>query len=153
MKGLRMGRIMELHQTLPLRASPILPPRDANQGYGRKKRRSPESSPDAVRRWRQEPQGNPGYSTLLTSLLRPESQVATGSAVNVLLERAVSMRRHGRGGILLVVPPSSDPERVYPSTNHLFGGTRVLRSCRSDRQRSRGQAKPRMGRRPGPRHR
>jgi hypothetical protein len=51
---------------------------------------------------------NPGYSTLLTSLLRSESQVATGSAVNVLLELAVSMRRHGRGGMLLVVPPGSD---------------------------------------------
>jgi hypothetical protein len=51
---------------------------------------------------------NPGYSTLLTSLLRLESQVATGSTVNVLLELAVSMRKHGRGGMLLVVPPGSD---------------------------------------------
>jgi len=51
---------------------------------------------------------NPGYSTLLTSLLRLESQVAAGSAVNVLLELAVSMRRHGRGGMLLVVPSGSD---------------------------------------------
>ena len=51
---------------------------------------------------------NPGYSTLLTSLLHSESQVSTGSAVNVLLELAVSMRRHGRGGMLLVVPPGSD---------------------------------------------
>jgi hypothetical protein len=51
---------------------------------------------------------NPGYSTLLTSLLRLESQVATSSVVNVLLELAVSMRKHGRGGMLLVVPPGSD---------------------------------------------
>jgi hypothetical protein len=51
---------------------------------------------------------NPGYSILLTSLLRFESQVATGSVVNVLLELAVSMRRHGRGGMLLVVPPGSN---------------------------------------------
>lgn len=51
---------------------------------------------------------NPGYSSLLTSLLRLESRVATGSVVNVLLELAVSMRRHGRGGVLLVVPPGSD---------------------------------------------
>jgi hypothetical protein len=51
---------------------------------------------------------NPGYSTLLTSLLRLESPAATGSVVNVLLELAVSMRRHGRGGMLLVVPSGSD---------------------------------------------
>jgi hypothetical protein len=51
---------------------------------------------------------NPDYSTLLTSLLRLDSQVATGSVVNVLLELAVSMRRHGRGGLLLVVPSGSN---------------------------------------------
>src|SRR5450755_980980 len=36
------------------------------------------------------------------SLLRLESQFATGSAVNVLLQLAVSIRAHGRGGMLLV---------------------------------------------------
>ena len=51
---------------------------------------------------------DPGYSTLLTSLLRIKSPVATGSAINVLLELAVSMRKHGRGGLLLVVPSGSD---------------------------------------------
>lgn len=51
---------------------------------------------------------SPAYPTLLTSLLRSESQFATGSAVNVLLEFAVSIRRHGRGGMLLVVPTDSD---------------------------------------------
>jgi hypothetical protein len=50
----------------------------------------------------------PTYPTLLTSLLRLESQFATGSAVNVLLELAVSIRMHGRGGTLLVVPAGSD---------------------------------------------
>jgi hypothetical protein len=48
------------------------------------------------------------YPTLLTSLLRLESQFATGSEVNVLLQLAVSMRAHGRGGMLLVVPAGSD---------------------------------------------
>ncbi len=48
------------------------------------------------------------YPTLLASLLRLESQFATGSAVNVLLELAVSIRMHGRGGTLLVVPAGSD---------------------------------------------
>ena len=46
--------------------------------------------------------------TLLTSLLRLDSQLATGSAVNVLLQLAVSIRTHGRGGMLLVVPTASD---------------------------------------------
>jgi uncharacterized membrane protein len=50
----------------------------------------------------------PAYPTLLASLLRLESQFATGSAVNVLLQLAVSIRTHGRGGTLLVVPAGSD---------------------------------------------
>jgi hypothetical protein len=50
----------------------------------------------------------PAYPTLLSSLLRFESQFAAGSAVNVLLELAVSIRAHGRGGTLLVVPAGSD---------------------------------------------
>jgi hypothetical protein len=51
---------------------------------------------------------SPAYPTLLASLLRLETQVATGSEVNVLLQLAVSIRAHGRGGSLLVVPADSD---------------------------------------------
>jgi hypothetical protein len=51
---------------------------------------------------------SPSYPTLLTSLLRLESQFVTDSAVNVLLQLAVSIRTHGRGGTLLVVPAGSD---------------------------------------------
>jgi hypothetical protein len=51
---------------------------------------------------------SPAYPTLLNSLLRLESQFATRSAVNVLLQLAVSIRMHGRGGLLLVVPTGSD---------------------------------------------
>ncbi len=51
---------------------------------------------------------SPAYPNLLTSLFRLESQFATGSEVNVLLQLAVSMRTHGRGGMLLVVPVGSD---------------------------------------------
>ena len=53
-----------------------------------------------------EPQAeiNPAYPTLLASLLRLESPFAAGSTVNVLLQLAVSIRSHGRGGMLLVVP-------------------------------------------------
>lgn len=50
----------------------------------------------------------PAYPTPLASLLRLESQFGAGSAVNVLLQLAVSMRAHGRGGTLLVVPAGSD---------------------------------------------
>jgi hypothetical protein len=50
---------------------------------------------------------SPAYPGLLASLLRLESQLATGSAVNVLLQLAVSIRSHGRGGSLLVVPAGS----------------------------------------------
>ena len=37
-----------------------------------------------------------------------ESQFVKGSEINVLLQLAVSMRTHGRGGMLLVVPAGSD---------------------------------------------
>jgi hypothetical protein len=43
----------------------------------------------------------PDCPGLLTSLMGFETQ---GSALNVLVQLAVSMRRHGRGGTLLVVP-------------------------------------------------
>lgn len=49
----------------------------------------------------------PAHPTLLPALLRLDSQFATGSEVNVLLQLAVSMRTHGRGGLLLVVPAGS----------------------------------------------
>lgn len=41
------------------------------------------------------------------ALLRLESQFAAGATVNVVLQLAVSMRAHGRGGTLLVVPAAS----------------------------------------------
>jgi hypothetical protein len=43
-----------------------------------------------------------------TALVPLESQLVKGSEVNVLLQLAVSMRTHGRGGMLLVVPAGSD---------------------------------------------
>jgi len=45
---------------------------------------------------------------LLASLLRPESQLISGSTVNLLLQLAVSIRAHGRGGMLLVVAVGSE---------------------------------------------
>ena len=46
----------------------------------------------------------PDCPALLTSLLGLESQFASPDSVNVLIQLAVSIRAHGRGGSLLVVP-------------------------------------------------
>jgi hypothetical protein len=54
----------------------------------------------------------PDCPPLLTSLLgfdSPASWTADLDAVNVLVQLAVSMRAHGRGGLLLLVPPGDDP--------------------------------------------
>lgn len=51
---------------------------------------------------------SPAYPAALTSLLRPESRSAADSTVDIPLQLAVSMRAHGRGGMLLVVPAGSD---------------------------------------------
>jgi hypothetical protein len=53
----------------------------------------------------------PDCPALLTSLLRLESRFGTTSEVNVLIQLAVSMREHGRGGTLLVVPPATSQWR------------------------------------------
>jgi len=53
----------------------------------------------------------PDCPPLLTSLLgfdSPASWTVGLDAVNVLVQLAVSMRAHGRGGLLLIVPPGSD---------------------------------------------
>jgi hypothetical protein len=49
----------------------------------------------------------PDCPDLLTSLLGFDTQYASGESVNVLIQLAVSMRAHGRGGLLLVVPSGS----------------------------------------------
>jgi hypothetical protein len=56
---------------------------------------------------------------LLTSLLDFGSQASTADSVNVLVQLAVSMRAHGRGGSLLVVAQGSDDWReaiLQPAT-------------------------------------
>ena len=53
----------------------------------------------------------PDCPPLLTSLLgfdSPASWIADSDTVNVLVQLAVSMRAHGRGGLLLVVPAGAD---------------------------------------------
>jgi len=50
----------------------------------------------------------PDCPELLTSLLGFDSPVSWVESVNLLVQLAVSMRSHGRGGLLLVVPDGSD---------------------------------------------
>jgi hypothetical protein len=59
----------------------------------------------------------PDCPDLVTSLLGFDSPASWIDSVNVLVQLAVSMRSHGRGGSLLIVPPSSDAWResiVHP---------------------------------------
>jgi hypothetical protein len=53
----------------------------------------------------------PDCPALLTALLGSESPAAWVHSVNVLVQLAVSMRAHGRGGSLLVVPALGDAWR------------------------------------------
>jgi hypothetical protein len=53
----------------------------------------------------------PDCPALLTSLLGFASPVSWVDSVNVLVQLAVSMRAHGRGGLLLVVPSGTDAWR------------------------------------------
>jgi hypothetical protein len=54
----------------------------------------------------------PECPDLLTSLLGFDSPATWAGSVNVLVQLAVSMRAHGRGGALLVVPAGSDTWRA-----------------------------------------
>ena len=49
----------------------------------------------------------PDCPALLTSLLGFDAPGSSDDSVNVLIQLAVSMRAHGRGGSLLLVPPSN----------------------------------------------
>jgi hypothetical protein len=49
----------------------------------------------------------PDCPSLLTSLLGFDSPASWAGSMNVMVQLAVSMRAHGRGGLMLVVPPAS----------------------------------------------
>jgi hypothetical protein len=53
----------------------------------------------------------PDCPSLLTSLLAFDSPSTWAASINVLVQLAVSMRAHGRGGVLLVVPEGTDDWR------------------------------------------
>ncbi|MBV8818766.1 MAG: hypothetical protein JO022_10455, partial [Acidobacteriaceae bacterium] len=54
---------------------------------------------------------SPDCPDLLTSLLGFDTHQTPGESVSVLIQLAVSMRAHGRGGLLLVVPAQSEEWR------------------------------------------
>ena len=59
----------------------------------------------------------PDCPDLVTSLLGFDSPASWVDSVNVLVQLAVAMRRHGRGGLLLIVPSGGDAWResiVHP---------------------------------------
>jgi hypothetical protein len=63
----------------------------------------------------------PDCPDLLTSLLGFDSQRAAADSLSVLIQLAVSMRAHGRGGSLLVVPAGSEEWRESMAQPVLYG--------------------------------
>jgi hypothetical protein len=63
---------------------------------------------DSVKVIDEHAQSLPDCPSLLTSLLAFDSPSTWAASVNVLVQLAVSMRAHGRGGVLLVVPDGTD---------------------------------------------
>ena len=96
----------------------------------------------------------PDCPPLLTSLLGFEAPASWAQSVNVLVQLAVSMRAHRRGGALLVVPAGTDTWResiVQPiSYAHLADVRRAgradarhaTRTAASGRRRWPGRSKP-----------
>jgi hypothetical protein len=66
---------------------------------------------DLIKLVDQHASNQPDCPALLTSLLGFESPTSWAHSVNVLVQLAVSMRAHGHGGILLVVPTGSESWR------------------------------------------
>jgi len=61
----------------------------------------------------------PDCPDLLTNMMGLTSSASWNTSINVLVQMAASMRAHGRGGTLLVVPPNSDEWKksiVHPIT-------------------------------------
>jgi len=88
----------------------------------------------------------PDCPTLLSSLLGFYAPRASVEDVNVLVELAVSMRTHGRGGSLLVVPAGSDSWRasilrpiMYPVVPPFTELAELMREEAGERQQRRWQ--------------
>jgi hypothetical protein len=88
----------------------------------------------------------PDCPDLLTSLLGFDSPASWAASVNVLVQLAVSMRAHGRGGALLVVPADAESWResiVHPMSYSVWPPFSVLvdlmRETEDQRRRHRWQ--------------
>jgi hypothetical protein len=66
---------------------------------------------DLIKVVREDGLGVPNHTSRLSSLLGFDSTESWVSSVNVLVQLAVSMRAHGHGGSLLVVPSATDAWR------------------------------------------
>jgi len=66
---------------------------------------------DQIRVVDEQASGRPDCPALLTSLLGFDSPAAWVQSVNTMVQLAVSMREHGRGGSLLVVPAEAEAWR------------------------------------------
>lgn len=73
----------------------------------------------------------PDCPTLLSSLLGFEAPASWSDSVNVLVQLAVSMRAHKRGGLLLVVPSESDKWRESIVSPICTGSPRRFRCCQT----------------------
>ena len=86
----------------------------------------------------------PDCPELLASLLGFDSPATWIDSVNVLVQLAVSMRAHGRGGSLILVPPGAIEWResiVQPlpyAASPAFGALAALSRAAADRRRERG---------------
>ena len=84
----------------------------------------------------------PDCPSLLTSLLGFDTPASWSDSVNVLVQLAVSMRAHKRGGLLLVVPAGSRPvARVDRVADPIRARSAVLAAGRADAQDER-RARP-----------
>lgn len=88
----------------------------------------------------------PDCPQMLLSLLGLESQFASAHEVNVLIQLAVSMRKHGRGGTLLVIPTGSETWResilqpiLYAVTPPYTGLAELLQADAEEKPRLRWQ--------------
>jgi hypothetical protein len=86
----------------------------------------------------------PDCPTLLTSLLGFDTPASWGLSINVLVQLAVSMRAHRRGGLLLIVPTANDTWResianpmAYAVTPPFRALAELMREAESDPARIR----------------
>jgi hypothetical protein len=83
----------------------------------------------------------PDCPSLLTSLLGFNTPASWGDSLNVLVQLSVSMRAHGRGGLLLVVPGGTTAWRdsivapiLYEQSPPFSGLSELMRQNINDRQ-------------------